>query len=396
MANPVKEAPFTLKLLEMIKRPENITSTGSQKLLDWSEDGESIILREPKEFGKILLPFYFKHTNYLSFIRQLNGHGFRKNEDIPLPNIHFPYKITASDQPEQQVLVYTHDHFKRDHPENYYLVQREHSKNYKKLVEMGLLKIDDPLAAKQSNLENRKRAHYRPEYVESNFAMYQNYKQQIQQSSEEIKIILDKMNQENQRLQAEQNLLQDSLDSTNHSMRYLAHLLIQMVKAGNTNPELKASVMEVKQELCRSIAENEWVCAPDDYECKELKVQVQKECNSCGDDDKMPKITAVDLHVQSPNSSVNSPPTQNQVTTQYLNKSNKLAEKITDITENFTVDQLGILQTVIGENDKCLCPCAAVKRLKTENTLEVDDYAEWEKRFQPDFDPLEKFEGLNV
>ena len=61
-----------------------------------------------------------------------------------------------------------------------------------------------------------------------------------------------------------------------------------------------------------------------------------------------------------------------------------------------SIDELGMLSTIIGEDDKCRCPCAALKRLKTENTLEIDDYKEWERRFQyADFDPTEKFEGLN-
>jgi len=396
----VKPAPFTLKLLEMMKRPENITSNQKYPLLSWSDDGKSIILREPKVFGQRLLPLYFKHTNYLSFIRQLNGHGFRKNEDVPIPNDHFPYKITTQDSVDSQILVYTNQYFQRDNPENFYLVQREHSKNYKRLVEEGLIKVDDPLLSVKNTVKKRKHVtsnlHYKPEYVDSNIQTYNNYKTQIQQSQAEIKIVLDKVKEENSRLQREQDLLNDSLDSTTHSMRYLCWMLIQMVKQGDRSPELLGQVEEIKRELCKDLDNGSWICNPEDKECIELKQQVKEECNTCDDSKKENENSAkpVEVHVQSPNSSIPSPPIHpvKQIST--------LSEKITEVDDKqiddlLSTDQLGMLTTVIGNNENCRCPCEAVKRLKMENTLEVDNFNEWEKRFQiPDFDPLEKFEEI--
>jgi len=391
----------------MMKRPENITSNQKHPLLSWSDDGKSIILREPKVFGKILLPLYFKHTNYLSFIRQLNGHGFRKNEDVPVPNEHFPYKITTQDAVDSQILIYTNQHFQRDHPEKFYLVQREHSKNYKKLVEAGLIVVDDPLLTAKTSTKKRKHItsdlHYKPEYIDSNIQSFQNYKTQIQQSRNEIKIVLDKVKEENLRLQREQDLLSDSLDSTTHSMRYLCWMLIQMVKQGNRSPELLSQVKEIKQELCKDL--DNWECGPDDQECIELKQQVKEECTTCEDPVKKPggerpvEIQKVDsTHVQSPNSSVPSPPIDPLKEINTL--SEKITDKITEFDDILSTDELGILTTVMGENEKCKCPCEAVKRLKIENTLEVDNFNEWEKRFEapkgllPDFDPLEKFEQI--
>jgi len=390
----VKPAPFTLKLLEMMKRPENITSNQKHPLLSWSDDGKSIILREPKVFGHNLLPLYFKHTNYLSFIRQLNGHGFRKNEDVPIPNEHFPYKITTQDAVDSQILIYTQKHFQRDHPENFYLVQREHSKNYKKLVEEGLIKVDDPLLNVKNSTKKRKHVtsdlHYKPEYVDSNIQSYNNYKSQIQQSQTEIKIVLDKVKEENLRLQREQDLLNDSLDSTTHSMRYLCWMLIQMVKQGDRSPELLGQVEEIKQELCKDVNNGSWVCDPEDKECIELQQQVKEECNTCDEPTKkQDSAKPVEIHVQSPNSSIPSPPIDP------VKPINSLSEKLVEVHEILSTDELGMLTTVIGDNEKCRCPCEAVKRLKMENTLEVDNFNEWEKRFQvPDFDPLEKFEEI--
>ena len=79
---------FLAKLWKMVDNPNegNLFTFYQSKiniyfldnLICWSEDGGSFIIKNQGNFTKTLLPYYYKHSNMASFVRQLNMYGFHK------------------------------------------------------------------------------------------------------------------------------------------------------------------------------------------------------------------------------------------------------------------------------------------------------------------------------
>ncbi|KAF8036255.1 hypothetical protein BT93_C2080 [Corymbia citriodora subsp. variegata] len=64
--------PFLRKTYKMVSDPS------TDPVVSWSSSRESFVVWDQHEFSKQVLPRYFKHSNFSSFIRQLNTYGFRK------------------------------------------------------------------------------------------------------------------------------------------------------------------------------------------------------------------------------------------------------------------------------------------------------------------------------
>ncbi|XP_057530511.1 heat stress transcription factor A-8 [Amaranthus tricolor] len=65
-------APFLIKCYDMVD------TESTDNIISWSESNDSFVIWDMTEFSRDLLPAYFKHRNFSSFMRQLNIYGFRK------------------------------------------------------------------------------------------------------------------------------------------------------------------------------------------------------------------------------------------------------------------------------------------------------------------------------
>lgn len=64
--------PFLTKTYDIVDDPS------TDHIVSWSTGNNSFVVWDPQAFSVTLLPRFFKHNNFSSFVRQLNTYGFRK------------------------------------------------------------------------------------------------------------------------------------------------------------------------------------------------------------------------------------------------------------------------------------------------------------------------------
>mmetsp|Transcript_6240 Transcript_6240/g.18831 ORF Transcript_6240/g.18831 Transcript_6240/m.18831 type:complete len:445 (+) Transcript_6240:142-1476(+) len=66
--------PFLTKLYDLVDDEK------TNDLVSWSPDGTIFTVHRTTQFARDVLPKYFKHNNFSSFVRQLNQYGFHKQD----------------------------------------------------------------------------------------------------------------------------------------------------------------------------------------------------------------------------------------------------------------------------------------------------------------------------
>ncbi|KAI5659800.1 hypothetical protein M9H77_28593 [Catharanthus roseus] len=64
--------PFLTKMYQIVNDPN------TSAIISWSSNNKSFIIFDQMKFTTEILPNYFKHSNFSSFVYQLNNYGFKK------------------------------------------------------------------------------------------------------------------------------------------------------------------------------------------------------------------------------------------------------------------------------------------------------------------------------
>ena len=112
--------PFLQKLYTMLE------DESAAAIMSWTPNGDAIVVHQPEAFAQQLLPLYFKHNNFSSFVRQLNTYGFNKVDP--------------------DAWVFGHPDFKRGLKDQLHLIQRKSSHKTAAAKAAGELAPFSPLA----------------------------------------------------------------------------------------------------------------------------------------------------------------------------------------------------------------------------------------------------------
>ncbi|KAG0089256.1 hypothetical protein BGZ92_005042 [Podila epicladia] len=96
---------FVDKLLKMVEDPS------IQHLISWAKEGDMFYVYNCVKLSQYILPKFFKHNNWQSFVRQLNMYGFHKIYRYDREESSMNRK-----NPETQRWQFYHPHFQREFP----------------------------------------------------------------------------------------------------------------------------------------------------------------------------------------------------------------------------------------------------------------------------------------
>ncbi|KAJ3271300.1 stress-responsive transcription factor hsf1 [Terramyces sp. JEL0728] len=136
---------FLNKLFNMVNDPE------TDKYIRWSPSSESFVVPNQDDFSREVLPRFFKHNNFTSFIRQLNMYGFHK-----IPNVQQGSLLSGS---QSEIWEFSNENFKKDRPDLLEMVMRRkhvHEEPKDEKVDISSLVVEmSQIKRQQLNISNQ-------------------------------------------------------------------------------------------------------------------------------------------------------------------------------------------------------------------------------------------------
>ena len=98
-----KNNSFLFKLYDILN------DSNCKEVINWNNDGNAILIKDRYKICEIVLPKYFKHNNYSSFIRQLNLYGFYKSKGIIKEGDLFEHEKLNKDSTKEEIQQIIHE-----------------------------------------------------------------------------------------------------------------------------------------------------------------------------------------------------------------------------------------------------------------------------------------------
>ena len=136
-----KDKSFLLRLFDILN------DTANNNIIHWNLQGNGIIILDIEKFSNIVLPRFFIHKNYATFIRQLNIYGFSKNKNKLVEGEGYSHEIFNKNISKEEIKK-----IKRKKKINKYLINynkdnlkinlagNNHENNEKDIINVLLLK----------------------------------------------------------------------------------------------------------------------------------------------------------------------------------------------------------------------------------------------------------------
>ncbi|KAI9314959.1 hypothetical protein BX666DRAFT_1965098 [Dichotomocladium elegans] len=98
-----------------------VSESSTDNLIRWSADGTSFVVENHEVFAKTVLPRYYKHNTFASFVRQLNMYDFHKVPTVQ-QGVLFP-------ESERVMWEFSNENFRRGRPDLLLLVTRKRTRD---------------------------------------------------------------------------------------------------------------------------------------------------------------------------------------------------------------------------------------------------------------------------
>ncbi|PVZ99859.1 hypothetical protein BB558_004120, partial [Smittium angustum] len=107
----IRVTGFLNKLYSLVDEPS------TDEYIRWTEGGDSFIVNKHEDFAREILPKYFKHNNFSSFVRQLNMYKFHK---VPHPQ----HGVLLAEESADESWEFSNTYFQRNQPDLLHFVVR--------------------------------------------------------------------------------------------------------------------------------------------------------------------------------------------------------------------------------------------------------------------------------